>query len=258
MSGRPLESCSQIDHPNRRDEGTALEPAHSLPPEGPQGLTRQPAQKLASPYLAPGFYEEAIAKGRHRDIVGGRWDETGRVQMAAMISAGMTPEDHLLDIGCGSLRLGHKAVPYLKPGHYWGTDASLALMLHGRLHELPDPAALPEDHLIEDANFAFPGIPDTITLAIAFGVFTHLPNADLTTALANLRRFPNLRATLFTVFLSDTRGPTRQPDGVVTHPDRPPYHVSEAKVAQAIAAAGFTPTRLPALLPRGQVLWSAT
>ncbi|MBN8216011.1 MAG: class I SAM-dependent methyltransferase, partial [Spirochaetes bacterium] len=141
---------------------------------------------------------------------------------------------------------------------YWGTDASLALMRHGRQTELPDPGALPEDHLIEDTTFAFPGIPDTITLAIAFGVFTHLPHADLATALTNLRRFPGLRATLFTVFLSDAPGPTRQPDGVVTHPDRPPYHVPEVRVARTIAEAGFTPARLPALLPRGQVLWSAT
>lgn len=178
--------------------------------------------------------------------------------MQALLAGGMTPEDHLLDIGCGSLRLGHKAVPFLKPGHYWGTDASLALMRHGRLHELPDPAALPEDHLVEDSSFAFPGIPDTITLAIAFGVFTHLPHSALHTALTNLRRFPNLRATLFTAFLSDAPGPTRQPDGVVTHPDRPPYHVAEAQVAATIRAAGFSPTRLPTLLPRGQVLWIAT
>jgi hypothetical protein len=178
--------------------------------------------------------------------------------MAALLAAGMTPEDHLLDIGCGALRLGHKAVPFLQPGHYWGTDASLALMRHGRLTELPDPEALPLDHLVEDATFAFPGVPETITLAIAFGVFTHLPHADLATALTNLRRFPNLRALLFTVFLSDSPDSSRQPDGVVTHPDRPPYHVPETRVARTIRAAGFTPARHPALLPRGQVLWTAT
>lgn len=179
--------------------------------------------------------------------------------MAALTAAGMTPEDTLLDIGCGALRLGHKAVPYLHPGHYWGTDASLALMRHGRLTELPDPEALPLDHLIEDADFAFPGLPDTITLAIAFGVFTHLPHPALTTALQNLRRFPNLRAVLFTVFLApEGSGPTRQPDGVVTHEGRPPYHVAETRVAAAITAAGFTPARQPTLLPRGQVLWTAT
>lgn len=179
--------------------------------------------------------------------------------MAALQAEGMTPEDHLLDIGCGSLRLGHMAVPFLKPGHYWGTDASLALMRHGRLQELPDPDRLPETQLIEDAAFAYPGVPDQITLAIAFGVFTHLPAPALEQALRNLRRFPRLRAILFTVFLApDEAAATRQPDGVVTHPDRPPYHVAESFVQAVVSSAGFRPVRRPTLLPRGQVLWVAS
>lgn len=179
--------------------------------------------------------------------------------MAALTAEGMTPKDHLLDIGCGSLRLGHLAIPFLQPGHYWGTDASLALMRHGRATELTDPDLLPETQLIEDADFAYPGVPDQITLAIAFGVFTHLPAETLGPALTNLRRFPNLKAALFTVFLApDGATATRQPDGVVTHPDRPPYQVTECVVETTIRAAGFTPARRPATLPRGQVLWVAT
>ena len=180
--------------------------------------------------------------------------------MAALLAEGMTPGDHLLDIGCGALRLGHLAVPYLQTGHYWGTDASLALMQHGRQAELADPDRLPPGHLIEDADFAFPGVPDTITLAIAFGVFTHLPAPALHQALTGLwPRFPRLRACLFTVFLAqDPTQSTRQPDGVVTHPDRPPYHVTEASVLATVRAAGLVPHRKPALLPRGQVLWTAT
>jgi SAM-dependent methyltransferase len=179
--------------------------------------------------------------------------------MAALEAEGMTPQDHLLDIGCGALRLGHLAVPYLDPGHYWGTDASLALMRHGRAVELTDHDRLPLSHLIEDAAFAYPGIPDAITLAIAFGVFTHLPAPILSQALTNLRQFPSLRAFLFTVFLAPNgAAATRQPDGVVTHPDRPPYHVTEASVETAIRAAGLIPSRKPALVPRGQVLWTAS
>jgi hypothetical protein len=175
--------------------------------------------------------------------------------MAVLAGQGMTPDDHLLDIGCGSLRLGHLAVPYLKPGHYWGTDASLALMRHGRTHELPDPARLPEDHLIEDADFAFPGVSGTITLAIAWGVFTHLPAPVLQPALTTLRAsFPNLRAALVTLFLADSSGPHRQPDGVVTHPDRPPYHRPPIAVEAEARAAGFTPAWGDGKLPRGQAL----
>jgi hypothetical protein len=175
--------------------------------------------------------------------------------MTVLEAAGMTPDDHLLDIGCGSLRLGHLAVPFLKPGHYWGTDASLALMRHGRLHELPDPARLPLQNLVEDATFAFPGIPATITLAIAWGVFTHLPAPLLPPALTTLRaRFPQLRAALVTLFLTDAPEATRQPDGVVTHPDRPPYHRPRAAAEAEARAAGFTPGWSKAKLPRGQAL----
>ena len=180
--------------------------------------------------------------------------------MAALVQQGLTPDDHLLDIGCGALRLGHLAVPFLRPGHYWGTDASRELMLHARTAELADPDRLPPDHLVGDADFTFPGVPGSITLAIAFAVFTHLPPPIPAQALHSLRaRFPRLRAVLFTVFHAALgAAATRQPDGVVTHPDRPPYHVTEADTEAMIRAAGFPPARQPAILPRGQVLWAAT
>ncbi len=187
-----------------------------------------------SPYLVPGFYARALDQGRHRDIVGGRWDETGRLQMALLQARGMQAHHRLLDIGAGSLRLGCKAVPFLHPGHYWATDASRALMLRGRAVELPGPDRRPEDHLVEDAAFALPGIPP-VDFAIAFGVFTHLPAADLGQALAALR----------------------QPDGVVTHPDRPPWHMTETTVRALAGAAGLAVTREPDRQPRGQVLWVA-
>ncbi len=215
---------------------------------------------LPSPYLAPGFYDRALAAGRHRDIVGGRWDETGALQLALLRAEGMGPGDSLLDIGAGALRLGCKAVPFLAPGTYWATDASRPLMLRGRERELPDPARLPEDRLVEDADFAFPGVPETIGYAIAFAVFTHLPPARMRPALASLAaRFPRMRALLLTVFLAPEghEGPLRQPDGVVTHPDRPPWHRPEAAVLADFAAAGWQAQPRPDRLPRGQRLFVA-
>jgi len=181
--------------------------------------------------------------------------------MAALLAAGMTPQDHLLDIGCGALRLGHVAVPFLEPGNYWGTDASLALMQHGRAVELSDPDRLPLSQLIEDRDFAFPGIPDQITLALAWGVFPHLPPLALTAALRSVAlRFDCLRGFLFTVFLvpdGGHAGPYRQSDGVVTHPDRAPRHLHAAEVSDLAAQAGLVLEQRPDRLPRGQVLFIA-
>ncbi len=214
-----------------------------------------------SPYLKPGFYDQALARGRHRDIVGGRWDETGRAQMAILLGHGMQPHHHLLDIGAGSLRLGCKAVPYLDPGHYWATDQSADLMARGHATELSDPARLDPSHLVADADFAFPGVPATITHAMGFAVFTHLPLSYLARALPRLHaNFPALERLFFTTFLAppEHAGPMRQPDGVVTHPTRAPYHFDRNAVLDLTRAAGFAVTQPGTRLPRGQALFHAT
>lgn len=215
-----------------------------------------------SPYHKPGFYAEALSKGRHRDIVGGRWDETGRAQMDLLCAHGLLPHHRLLDIGAGSLRLGCKAVPYLDPGHYWATDKSGALMRAGHQTELTDPSRLSQGHLVEDPDFSFPTIPPDIDYAIAFAVFTHLPLSHLSHALTRIHaQFPNLQKLLFTAFLaSDQTHSTalRQPDGVVTHPDRAPYHHLPAQILTLTHAAGFTAAPTQTRLPRGQILFTAT
>ncbi|TXI02769.1 MAG: class I SAM-dependent methyltransferase [Pseudorhodobacter sp.] len=226
--------------------------------ERPKGDDERPV----SPYHTPGFYAEALARGRHRDIVGGRWEETGLIQMQILLHAGLEPHHHFLDIGAGSLRLGCRLVPYLRPDHYWATDLSGDLLRRGYELELADKTRLSPDHLVEDENFAFPGIPETITHAMAFAVFTHLPLSHLVQGLTQVRaRFPALEWLMFTVFSVPHEGfdkPHRQPDGVVTHPDRAPWHHRLADVLQTATAAGFHPEPLPTELPRGQLLIRAT
>lgn len=215
----------------------------------------------ANPYDAAGFYETAIASGQHRAIVGGRWDETGRIAMTILREAGLCPHHHLLDIGAGALRLGCKAVPYLDRGHYWATDASRAILLAGHRLELEDPARLDPAHLIEDAGFTFPGVPNSITHAIAFAVFPHLPMIHLERAFTNLLRFTRLERFLFTVFLAPdpvtAMTPYRQPDGVVTHATRPPYHVLAKDVTRLAQRHDWRLTRSTVMLPRGQILFTA-
>jgi hypothetical protein len=215
-----------------------------------------------SPYHAPNFYRDALAAGRHRDVVGGRWDETGLIQMQILLDQGLDPHHHLLDIGAGSLRLGCRAVPYLQAGHYWATDLSGALMQAGRAAELADPARLPPHHLIEDAEFSFDGVPDIITHAIAFAVFTHLPMNHLRRALMSLRTAaPRLEKLILTVFIAPETAyltPFRQPDGVVTHAARAPYHMLRKDVAYLLQSAGYSADFLTTELPRGQHLIVAT
>lgn len=211
-----------------------------------------------SPYHAPNFYKDALKAGRHRDIVGGRWDETGLIQMQILLDQGLDPQHHLLDIGAGSLRLGCRVVPYLARGHYWATDLSGDLMRAGHMSELADPARLPAEHLIEDADFSFSGVPDTITHAMAFAVFTHLPMNHLRRALLSLRvACPALEKLVLTVFLAPDNAyltPFRQPDGVVTHSARAPYHMLRGDVEHMLQSSGYAFDFRATELPRGQAL----
>lgn len=213
-----------------------------------------------SPYAKPGFYEDALARGRHRDIVGGRWEETGDTVIPLLFDLGLRRSDRFLDIGAGSLRLGCRIIPELLPGHYWATDASGALMRRGWEVELtPDQQArLPQDQLIEDAEFRFPGVPPDIDFALCFAVFTHLPLSSLRQGLAGVRaKFPGLRRLIFTVFIAPDpafAAPYRQRDGVVTHPNRTPWHHLAQDVQDMAAACGFALTLRSDRLPRGQVL----
>lgn len=214
-----------------------------------------------SPYHAPAFIPDAIAKGNHRAIIGGRWDETGIIQMRVLLAEGLRPKHRLLDIGCGPLRSGCRIVPYLNPGHYWGTDLSRDLILKGYADELTegDRARLPKAQLVGDADFGFPGVPDHFDYLFCFAVFTHLPMNHLRRALLQIgRRFTRFEKFIFTVFLAPDAqaalGPVRQPDGVVTHDIRPPYHLLAEDVHHFAAQAGLQVDIRPDRLPRGQAL----
>lgn len=218
-----------------------------------------------SPYHAPEFIPEAVGKGRHRAIIGGRWEETGWIQMKMLAEEGLRPKHRLLDIGCGPLRTGCRAVPMLNPGNYWGTDLSGTLMLKGYAEELSegDRARLPRGQLVEDADFSFPGVPREFDYILCFAVFTHLPMNHLRRGLIRVaQHFTRFDKFLFTVFLAPdaaaSLGPVRQPDGVVTHGIRPPYHLLAGDVTHFAAQAGLRVEIRPNRLPRGQVLCVAT
>ena len=71
---------------------------------------------------------DAVKAGRHRESVGGLWDQIGQLQFDFLVANGLRPEHKLLDIGCGSLRGGVKFVRYLQSGHYFGTDLNGSLL----------------------------------------------------------------------------------------------------------------------------------
>lgn len=186
--------------------------------------------------------ESMVRGGGHREVIGGLWDQIGDHQLEFLIAQGMRPNHRLLDIGCGSLRLGTRAIPWLDAGCYFGTDISAALIEAGRERELDDDsrAKAPPENFSVNADFDFSFLDQPIDLAIAQSVFTHLPINHLRRCLANLAPHVSPGGRVFiTYFLcpesEDLHAPRIQPPaGVVTHDYRDPYHYRVTDLAWAV------------------------
>ena len=171
----------------------------------------------------------------------------GGLQLAYLRAEGLLPEHRLLDIGCGSLRLGARAVAYLEPGRYQGTDLNESLLDAGYREEILPAgleAKLERSALVEDGEFAFPNIEAGLDFAIATSVFTHLPLNHLRLCLARLAPLMAQEGRFyFTVFepTPDTAAEAscRQSETVTTHPHKDPYHYQRADLDHAARGLGW-------------------
>lgn len=187
--------------------------------------------------MAETWYEDedllrrAVADGRHRDIVGGLWDEIGHLQFSFLIARGLRPEHRVLDIGCGSGRAGVLLAPYLQPYHYFGIDRSAALL---KAAERELAAANVSGAFRETHTFDVGGWPP-FDFAIAHSVFTHIPVARLTDCLGAIQ--PAMRPgaqVLATFFIApDVDEHRHERGGVTTFRNRDPRHTTIDAIASA-------------------------
>lgn len=173
-----------------------------------------------------------LGEADHRRLVGGLWDEMGLLQHDFLLAQGLKPDHRLLDIGCGSLRLGVRACAYLAPGNYWGTDISTDLLEAGYRQEIVTAgleARLPRSNLVTDGEFTFPGLPDRFDFIMAQSVFTHLPLNHLRLCFGNLTAHLKGPCTAFFTVFMPTAGAgiaegVAQKDGVVSWSYKDPFH----------------------------------
>ena len=76
--------------------------------------------------------EGEIHAGLHRDIVGGMWEEMGRLQFDFPGSEYLLPLCNLLAVGCGAARGGLRPVEYPAAVRYFELDISESLIEAGR------------------------------------------------------------------------------------------------------------------------------
>ena len=182
-----------------------------------------------------------VARGLHRNLVGGMWDEIGQWQFDLMRSVGLEPGHTLLDVGCGSLRGGVRFVPYLEPGHYHGFDINRSLIDAGYEREI-EPAGLaerlPRENLAVSHDFDCGVFDRRFDYALAVSVFTHLPLPVVETGLSRVAAaLARGGSFVFTYFEcpqdASFEEPILQGGGpITTFGSRNPYHQTRSSLAE--------------------------
>lgn len=115
------------------------------------------------------------------------WASYARWQFDALVQLGLEPQHRLLDVGCGPMRLGQRAIPYLQPGHYYGVDAYEPYLRLGRKVLAAAGVERPFT-LLHSETFEFSTLGATFDFAMAQSVFTHLTESRIDLCMAELER----------------------------------------------------------------------
>jgi SAM-dependent methyltransferase len=192
---------------------------------------------------------EEIAAGVHREMVGGMWDELGRLQLDYLRAEGLTPDSTLLDVGCGCLRAGVHFARFLDPGRYYGMDVNASLVKAGLEYELPRAGLegrVAPDHLLVNGAFEGWRLGATFDYALAQSVFTHVPLPAVAGALRELARCVRPGGRLYATFFEceDEDVPDRivhQPGGITSYRDSDPFHYRFRDLAALCAGLPWDP-----------------
>jgi SAM-dependent methyltransferase len=185
-----------------------------------------------------------IAEGHHRDVVGGMWDEIGRLQLDFLKRRGLVPEHKFLDVGCGCLRGGIHFIRYLNEGNYYGLDMNLSLIDAGKF-ELAS-AGLSERNatLLVNDKFEFWRFGVEFDFALALSVFTHLFMNHISRCLVEVKRVLKQDGRFYATFFQAPHPAyltpiVHYPGDVTTNYDSDPFHFSYEEVRVLAENAGL-------------------
>lgn len=177
--------------------------------------------------------ERGIAKKGHRGYVGGLWEEMGDLQFNFLLSMGLKPDMYLLDIACGSLRLGVKAIPYLECSHYLGIEKESILVKAGLEKELdPKIRVEKQPNIIISDSFEFNKLGQRADFAIAQSLFTHLPPSLINSCFSKLNPWLKEDGIFYATFFEAKQK--------INNPNKPHDHASYGYTQAEMCAFGET------------------
>jgi len=194
----------------------------------------------------------------HRAVPGGLWRETGEWQFQFLRAQGLEPHDYVLEVGCGSLAAAIHLVPFLDHRHYWGVERHYPLLDAGIRLEFPR-AGIDRERagFLHNVTFDLSEIPDRFDFALADSLFAYLPFNNVARCIAGVVRALKPSGRFYTTWFENPDAANFEPishaNGVITYPDREPYHYPFSLVEVVCDAVGAKVERVDGSThPRGE------
>ena len=128
-----------------------------------------------------------MTKSNYRSWVGpeGGYDIVGASQFAVLVAMGMRENHKILDIGCGSLRMGRFCIVHLNKGHYhglepekWALEDGINANLGKEIIEMKEP------HFDHNQEFNLQVFNEKFDYIIAQSIFSHAHAQQIKTCLS--------------------------------------------------------------------------
>jgi SAM-dependent methyltransferase len=177
----------------------------------------------------------------HREAVGGGvdYDRIGALQFGVLVDQGLREEHHVLEVGCGPLRLGRILIPWLDADRYCAVDPDTKVVDQALWQEVSNQmyvTKLPQFNSSDDFRFKVFG--REFDFVVVHSVFIHMSLAQIRACLGEAMQ---VLAPGGKVLFTFKEGETEEAEGW-TYPE----HLTQSwgDIAAAVADAGLQATEL--------------
>lgn len=176
------------------------------------------------------------------------FDRSAAVQFNLLTTLGLREGDHLLDIGCGSLRAGRLFLVYLAPGNYCGLEPEKWLVEAGIDEELGwELVRRRQPEFRYDEDFGLQRFERQFDYLLAQSIFSHASQDQIRTCLAEAARVLRPTGLFCATFLP---GDTSYQGDAWVYPGNVTY--TPRRVRELVAEAGLACRMLDWPHPSGQ------